>query len=587
MSYRALYRVWRPQRFEDLVGQEHVTRTLQNAIQEQQLSHAYLFSGPRGTGKTSAAKIFAKAVNCEHGPAAEPCNECEACRRITEGSMMDVIEIDAASNRGVDEIRDLRDKVKYAPTQVQYKVYIIDEVHMLTTEAFNALLKTLEEPPPHVIFILATTEPHKLLPTIISRCQRFSFRRMSFEVIVERLRLICNTNQIRYEEQALFTLARTADGGMRDALSLLDQAIAFGGQDLTEEIVSSVLGSVSKETIYQLIQGIQEKNTSLILELLDQLSSEGNEPDRIIYDLIYTCRDLLLIQTAPKVAESQGAQLKGSGEQLAKKLSITQVQQIMNSLVQDQPQLKHVSQPRVFLEVALLKAMNAGYISTEVTKAGESSEELSLLQQKVEKLEKLVERLMNQSSGNQVAVTMSTPSVDAVPRSTSARSSAPRSKKISVQLLEKTSPQVLQLVRQSWSDILHKVRNERVTVHAWLVNGEPVAATDQIVILAFKTEIHCETTERQPNRRIIENVISQILQRPYQIQTVMWSEWESVQGKTGQKDSSEIVEDRVPSKVQSPSVGKEINSPNPTVSSSIVDQAIAIFGKDLVHIKQD
>lgn len=584
MSYRALYRVWRPQRFEDLVGQEHVTRTLQNAIQEEQLSHAYLFSGPRGTGKTSAAKIFAKAVNCERGPAAEPCNECEACHRITEGSMMDVIEIDAASNRGVDEIRDLRDKVKYAPTQVRYKVYIIDEVHMLTTEAFNALLKTLEEPPPHVIFILATTEPHKLLPTIISRCQRFSFRRMSFEVIVERLKLICNTNQIRYEEQALFTLARTADGGMRDALSLLDQAIAFGGQDLTEEIVSSVLGTVSKETIYQLIQGIQEKNSSLILELLDQLSTEGNEPDRIIHDLIYTCRDLLLLQTAPKVAESQGAQLKGTGEQLAKKLSVVKIQQIMNSLVQDQPQLKHVSQPRVFLEVSLLKAMSAG--AAETKEVG-TSQEIGLLQQKVEQLEKLVQRFINQSSGDQVAVAMSAPPVEVSPRNISSRPSAPRSKKISLQLLEKITPQALQLVRQSWSDILQKVRNERVTVHAWLVNGEPVAATDQVVILAFKTEIHCETTERQPNRGIIENVITQTLQRPYQIQNVMWSEWESAQGNIGQKDSSEIVEDRVPSKVQSSSVRKEMHSPNSSISPSIVDQAIAIFGEDLVHIKQD
>lgn len=587
MSYRALYRVWRPQRFDDLVGQEHVTRTLQNAIQEEQLSHAYLFSGPRGTGKTSAAKIFAKAVNCERGPAAEPCNECEACRRITEGSMMDVIEIDAASNRGVDEIRDLRDKVKYAPTEVRYKVYIIDEVHMLTTEAFNALLKTLEEPPSHVIFILATTEPHKLLPTIISRCQRFSFRRMSFEIIVERLRLICNTNQIRYEEQALFTLARAADGGMRDALSLLDQAIAFGGQDLTEQVVNSVLGTVSKETIYLLIESIQEKNTNLILELLDQLSTEGNEPDRIIHDLIFTCRDLLLIQTAPKVAESQGAQLKGTGEQLAKKLSVQQMQQIMNSLVQDQPQLKHVSQPRVFLEVALLKAMNVGDKLAKATKVEGPSQEISLLQQKVEKLEKLIEKLMNQPSGNQVAVAMSASPVDVVPRSTSPRSSAPRSKKISLQLLEKTTPQALQFVRRSWSDILHKVRSERVTVHAWLVNGEPVAATDQVVILAFKTEIHCETTERQPNRGIIERVISQTLQQPYQIQTVMWSEWESVQGNTGQKDSSEIAEDRVPSKVQSSSVRKETQSSNPTISSSIVDQAIAIFGKDLVHTKQD
>ncbi|MDQ0418007.1 DNA polymerase-3 subunit gamma/tau [Croceifilum oryzae] len=581
MSYRALYRVWRSQRFEDLVGQEHVTRTLQNAIVEQQLSHAYLFSGPRGTGKTSAAKIFAKAINCERGPAAEPCNHCEICRQITDGSSMDVFEMDAASNRGVDEIRDLRDKVKYAPTESRYKVYIIDEVHMLTTEAFNALLKTLEEPPPHVIFILATTEPHKLLATIISRCQRFSFRRISFEVIVKRLQLICDTNQIRYEDQALFTLARTADGGMRDALSLLDQTIAFGGEILTEEVVRSVLGIVSKEMMYELIQRIHERNPSLILQLLDQLSAEGNEPDRILYDLVYTCRDLLLIQTAPKVAKLQGVDQNGPTEKLATKITATQLQVILDSLLQDQPHLKHVSNPRIFLEMSLLRAMNGGASSERDT--GPPSQEIQLLHQKIEQLEKIVDRLVQPSHDQtQAIVKRDSPSIEVEPRKPPPRATVQRGKKLSSQLLEKTSPNALQMVQQSWSDILHKVRNERVTVHAWLVNGEPVAATDQVVILAFKTEIHCETTERQPNRGIIEQVISQTLQHTYQIQTVMWSDWELVQPQEEQKSSSEIVEDRVVSKRQeSP---KQVDS---VKGSSIVDQAITIFGKDLVQIKKD
>ncbi|TCP60642.1 DNA polymerase III subunit gamma/tau [Baia soyae] len=582
MSYRALYRVWRSQRFEDLVGQEHVTRTLQNAIMEQQLSHAYLFSGPRGTGKTSAAKIFAKAVNCENGPAAEPCNQCEMCRQITDGSSMDVFEMDAASNRGVDEIRDLRDKVKYAPTEARYKVYIIDEVHMLTTEAFNALLKTLEEPPPHVIFILATTEPHKLLPTIISRCQRFSFRRISFEVIVKRLQLICDTNQIRYEDQALFTLARTADGGMRDALSLLDQTIAFGGEDLTEEVVRLVLGIVSKEMMYQLVHGIHEQDPSLILQLLDQLSAEGNEPDRILYDLVYTCRDLLLIQTAPKVAKLQGAEQNGPTEELAKKVTTARLQAILDSLLQDQPHLKHVSNPRIFLEMSLLRAMNEGASSDRDT--GSSSQEIQLLHQKIEQLEKIVDRLVRPSDDQaQVIVNRDSSSIEVAPRKSPPRSSIQRGKKLSSQLLAKTSPKALQKIQQSWGDILHKVRNERVTVHAWLVNGEPVAATDQVVILAFKTEIHCETTERQPNRGIIEQVISQILQHTYQIQTVMWSDWELVQPEEEQKSSSEMVEDRVVSKRQEESP----NQMDSVRDSSIVDQAITIFGKDLVQIKKD
>ena len=240
MTYRALYRVWRSQSFADLVGQEHVTRTLKNALKEKRFSHAYLFSGPRGTGKTSTAKIFAKAVNCLEGPAPEPCNRCEPCRRIAEGSLMDVVEIDAASNRGVDEIRDLRDKVKFAPTEVRYKVYIVDEVHMLTTEAFNALLKTLEEPPDHVIFILATTEPHKLPQTIRSRCQHFPFHRISFREIVRHLHRICDAQSVEVDEAALATIARAADGGMRDALSLLDQVLAYADGRVEESTVLAV-----------------------------------------------------------------------------------------------------------------------------------------------------------------------------------------------------------------------------------------------------------------------------------------------------------------------------------------------------------
>src|SRR5690625_4455282 len=224
MSYQALYRVWRPRKFEELVGQLHITRTLQNAISQSKFSHAYLFSGPRGTGKTSAAKIFAQTINCEQMPTKEPCNECSACRGILDGSISDVIEIDAASNTSVDDIRDIREKVKYAPSTVPYKVYSIDKVHTISINAFNALLKTLEEPPAHVVFILATTEPHKIPLTIISRCQRFDFKPISNQVIVERMKTIIDVENVIVSSEALETIALAAEGGMRDALSVLDQA---------------------------------------------------------------------------------------------------------------------------------------------------------------------------------------------------------------------------------------------------------------------------------------------------------------------------------------------------------------------------
>ena len=302
MAYVALYRKWRPQGFDALVGQEAVRTALTNALETGRIAHAYLFAGPRGTGKTSTAKILAKAVNCEHGPTPNPCNECQNCVRINDGTSMDVFEIDAASNRGIDEIRDLREKVAFAPVSGSYKVYIIDEVHMLTTEAFNALLKTLEEPPPHVIFILATTEPHKIPATIHSRCQRFDFRRVTDADIVKRLREVADGSGIAADDDALQLIAVQADGGMRDALSLLDQCGVMA-ERVTPETVRSVLGIVGREALRELVKAIGEGQVPKALELLETLLAGGKDVKQIITELAEYLRAVLLYKASPDYRE--------------------------------------------------------------------------------------------------------------------------------------------------------------------------------------------------------------------------------------------------------------------------------------------
>ena len=307
MSYQALYRVWRPQTFEDLVGQDMITKTLKNALATKQTTHAYLFAGPRGTGKTSCAKLFAKALNCPNQVNGDPCNECEICKAITAGRLNDVIEIDAASNNGVEEIRDIRDKVKYAPTQADYKVYIIDEVHMLSTSAFNALLKTLEEPPANVVFILATTDPHKIPATIISRTQRFDFKRITSGAILERMEYILKQKQFEYDEQALNVIARAAEGGMRDALSILDQVLSFGDNKVTLDNALLVTGSVTRENLIKYLSQVQNHETVAGLQTIHAILDEGKDSKRLLEDLINCCRDLLLYKQAPEMLEQTGS----------------------------------------------------------------------------------------------------------------------------------------------------------------------------------------------------------------------------------------------------------------------------------------
>lgn len=358
MSYTALYRKFRPQEFEDVKGQEHIVTTLKNQIKADRIGHAYLFCGTRGTGKTTVAKIFAKAVNCEHPVDGSPCGECAICKAIADGSSMNVIEIDAASNNGVDNIRQIREEVTYRPTEGKYKVYIIDEVHMLSAGAFNALLKTLEEPPSYVIFILATTEAHKIPITILSRCQRYDFHRISIDTIAGRLMDLMKEEQVEVEEKAIRYVAKAGDGSMRDALSLLDQCIAFHlGETLTYDNVLEVLGAVDTEIFSQLLRQIINKDITGAIGTLDTLVDEGREMGQMVTDFTWYLRNLLLMQSSDDMedvldmSKEHIAALKEEAELIKPEVLMRYIR-VFSELGN---QVKYASQKRILIEIAIIK----------------------------------------------------------------------------------------------------------------------------------------------------------------------------------------------------------------------------------------
>ena len=387
MAYQALYRTYRPKNFDEVVGQDVIVKTLQNALLNNKIAHAYLFSGPRGTGKTSIAKILAKAVNCEKSPTDNPCGVCPTCVAIQEGSISDVVEIDAASNNGVNEIRELRDKVKYLPSLGKYKVYIIDEVHMLTSQAFNALLKTLEEPPAHVIFILATTEPNKVPLTILSRCQRFDFRGISKKDIIRKLDEIRTHENILITTEAISEISRLAEGGLRDAISLFDQAVAFSDGEITLEDVYKVSGSVSKDNLLHLLTDILEKKASEALKLLNEIIEDGKEIPKVVSDLVMLLRDILVEKNV--VFDTERATLYL--EDFSKKFSNDKIYFYLDILNKTQNDIKWTNQKRAYLELAIIKM-----IDHEQLKQIDSTEQISLLMNKVNALELQVTKLKSE-----------------------------------------------------------------------------------------------------------------------------------------------------------------------------------------------
>ncbi|MGM9924184.1 MAG: DNA polymerase III subunit gamma/tau [Bacillus sp. (in: firmicutes)] len=561
MGYQALYRVWRPQQFSDVIGQKHVTKTMQNALEQEKISHAYLFSGPRGTGKTSVAKILAKAVNCEHSPTREPCNECPSCLGITDGSISDVIEIDAASNNGVDEIRDIRDKVKYAPNSVKYKVYIIDEVHMLSTGAFNALLKTLEEPPKHVIFILATTEPHKIPLTIISRCQRFDFKRIGPEDIVERMHTIIDHTGNPCDEQALYIIARAAEGGMRDALSLLDQAISFSTNDhVTVEDALTVTGSVSQIFINDLVHAIHHKDVSKALGLLKELLSLGKDPVRLIEDLILYFRDMLLYQVSPELSDSfERVVVDDDFKELANQVHASSIYQMIDSLNKAQQEMKWTNHPRVLLEVMLVKLCH------EKADAPQSHQEVEQLYAKLNQLES--ELKMLKTAG--VSVKVEAPTASAQTKSVKKKTYKAPVGKIN-NVLKHATKKDLQTVKNHWNELLTTLGNQNMKSVAALLSGsEPVAASDAAFVVKFKYDIHCEKVMHSgPYLEKIASVFMQLIGKPLTMEGIPEAQWQQVR------------EDFIAMQDSPEEQGHETKEEDP-----IIAEARKLVGDELLEIK--
>lgn len=518
MSYLALYREWRPRTFGEIIGQEHITRTLKNAVEAGRVGHAYLFCGARGTGKTTTAKVLAKAMNCSCREGPEPCNRCGSCVAITEGVSVDVIEVDAASNRGIDEIRDLREKIKFAPAAGPFRVYIIDEVHMLTNEAFNALLKTLEEPPRHGVFILATTEPHKVPLTILSRCQRFDFRRIPPADIIDRLKVVAAGAGLTVEEEALRLIARAAEGGLRDALSILDQGAAFGELKITAQDVHNILGTVRVDALSRMAGYLAAGETGPALCLIGELTGEGKDLRLFAREMAAYLRALLLEKISPGASSGEAWDDSPQMATRAAAFSEEALVHAVERMAAAEQDMKWSTLPAVLLELALVKVCRPG-----------TRNDLSALAARLAALEEKCKALP--LPGAQVPhdtgvvkdspLSGKKPSRSPGPGKTAEVSPPQRQEPVEKKPAgpQESGAVPLEQVRESWGGIMETLRKERLPLYHNYLKAVPLVVKGRGLVVGFPEgeDLVKGMAERPENKKYLENLLGKVFKGEWQV----------------------------------------------------------------------
>jgi DNA polymerase-3 subunit gamma/tau len=496
MTYLSLYRKWRPQTFEEVVGQRHVTQTLANAVKLDRVAHAYIFCGPRGTGKTSVAKILAKAVNCAEGPTSTPCNKCDACAEIAAGTSADVLEIDAASNRGIDDVRELRERVRYAPARGKKRVYIVDEVHMLTPEAFNALLKTLEEPPSHVIFVLATTEPQKVPQTILSRCQRHDFRRLAVSDISDRLREVSQKEDIEVEEATIGLIARHARGSLRDALGSLEQLAAFSGNRISTAEAASLLGTTDFDSLHEVVEAIAGKDARAALLATERITERGQDPRQFTRDLVEYLRGLFLMLSVgdhARVVDLDKESLERMKSQVAfyKPFQVLRFIDILSNSYRD---MRWESDARILLDAALVRVIRS---DIDVSVEG-----------LVSRIEELEQRITGgEGPGAQTLQAEAEKSKDQeVSQQQSAEAETKGQK-------HKSTKMDFQKVKRAWPVILERVKSKKISTYALLLECQPCRLENGKLVLEFRASasFHKGEVEKEANKNALQAAIKEVL----------------------------------------------------------------------------